>query len=97
MKITGAGLKIWISNKLLTKLPILLAQIKSQNNSNKLKNKIRKTLYLLYQHNRITKNVYNKLSPYNHGRKYDSDNRCQKMLMRIWNMKLNLLWKAMNP
>ena len=97
MKITGAGLKIWTSNKLLTKLPILLAQIKSQNNSNKLKNKIRKTLYLLYQHNRITKNVYNKLSPYNHGRKYDCDNRCQKMLMRIWNMKLNLLWKAMNP
>ena len=91
MKNTGAGLKILTSNKLLTKLPILLAQIKSRNNPNKLKNKIRKTLYLLYQHNRITKNVYNKLSPYNHGRKYDCDNRCQKMLMRIWNMKLNLL------
>ena len=83
MKNTGAGLKILTSNKLLTKLPILLAQRKSRNNPNKLKNKIRKTLYLLYQHNRITKNVYNKLSPYNHGRKYDCDNRCQKMLMRI--------------
>ena len=61
MKNTGAGLKILTSNKLLTKLPILLAQIKSRNNPNKLKNKIRKTLYLLYQHNGITKHVYNKL------------------------------------
>ena len=31
MKNTGAGLKILTSNKLLTKLPILLAQIKTAN------------------------------------------------------------------
>ena len=48
-------------NKLLTRLPILLAQIKDGNNSYKLKNEIRKILYLLYQHNNVTKKVYNNL------------------------------------
>ena len=51
----GKGLKILTPNKLLTKLPILLAQIKAGNNSNKLRNKIRQILYLLYQDNKITK------------------------------------------
>ena len=54
----GGGLKILTPNKLLTRLPILLAQIKAGNNSYKLKNKIRQILYLLYQHNKITKKVY---------------------------------------
>ena len=36
---------------LLTRLPILLAQIKAGNNSKKLKNESRKILHLLYQHN----------------------------------------------
>ena len=53
----GKGLKILTPNKLLTRLPILLAQMKVRNNSNKLKNKIRQILYLLYQHNKITRNV----------------------------------------
>ena len=34
----GKGLRILKSSKLLTGLPILLAQIKAENNSNKLKN-----------------------------------------------------------
>ena len=51
------GLKILTPNKLLTRLPILLAQIKAGNNSYKLKNEIRQILYLLYQHNKITKKV----------------------------------------
>ena len=55
----GTGLKILTPDKLLTILPILLAQIKAGNNSNKLKNEIRQILYLLYQHNKITKKVYN--------------------------------------
>ena len=38
------------SNKLLTTLPILLAQTKAENYSNKLKNEIRQIVYLLYQH-----------------------------------------------
>ena len=35
------GLKFVSPNKLLTRLPILLAQIKAENNSNKLKSKTR--------------------------------------------------------
>ena len=48
-------------SKLLTRLPILLAQIKAGDNSRKLKTEIRQTLYLLYQHNKTTKKVYNNL------------------------------------
>ena len=56
-KITGTRLKILTPNKLLTRLPVLLAG----NNSYKLKNEIRQILYLLYQHNEIAKKVYNNL------------------------------------
>ena len=49
------GLTILTPNKLLARLPILLAQIKARNNSYKFKNEIRQILYLLYQHNKITK------------------------------------------
>ena len=61
-------------NKLLTRLPILSAQIETGHNSYKLKNEIRQILYLLCQHNKITKNVYN-----NHGRKYDCNKRSQNV------------------
>ena len=54
-------LKILTLNKLLTRLPVLLAQIKTGNNSNKLKNEMRQKLYLLYQQNKITKTLYNNL------------------------------------
>ena len=57
----GKGLKILTTSKLLIRLPVLLAQIKAGNNSYKLKNEIRQMLYLLYQHNKITKTVYNNL------------------------------------
>ena len=57
----GKGLKILTLNKMLTRLPIVLAQIKAGNNSSKLKNEIRQILYLLYQHNKITKKIYNNL------------------------------------
>ena len=60
-KKTGTGSKILPPNKLLTRLPILLAQTKAGNNSSKLKNEIRQILYLLYQHNKITKNLCNNL------------------------------------
>ena len=55
------GLRILTPNKLLARLPILLAQIKAGNNSNKSKNEIRKILYLLCQHNKISKKLYNNL------------------------------------
>ena len=58
----GKRLKILTPNKLLTRLPILLAQIKAGNNSYKSKNGIREILYLSYQHNEIIKKVYNNLT-----------------------------------
>ena len=57
----GKGFKILAPNKLLTRLPILLVQIKSGNNSYKLKNEIRQILYLLYQRINITKKLYSNL------------------------------------
>ena len=53
--------KILPLNKLLTRRSKFLAEIKAGNNSYKLKNEIRQILYLLYQHNKITKKVYNNL------------------------------------
>ena len=53
-------LKVLTSNKFLTSLPLLLAQINGSN-SNKLKNEIRQILYLCYQHNKINKKLYNHL------------------------------------
>ena len=41
----GRGLKILTTNKLLTRLSVLLAQIKTGYNSNKLKNKIRQIVH----------------------------------------------------
>ena len=46
-------LKIFTANKLLTRIYCI--------NSCKLKDQIRQLLYLLYQHNKITKNIYKKL------------------------------------
>ena len=42
---TETGLKILTLSKLLTTLPVLSAQIKAGNNSDKIKNKIRKIMY----------------------------------------------------
>ena len=54
-------LKILTPNNLLTRFPILLAQIKAGNNSYKLEKEIRQILYLLYQHKEITNKVCNNL------------------------------------
>ena len=51
----GKVFKILTPNKLLTRLPKLLAQIKARNNLYILKNEIRQILYLLYQDIKITK------------------------------------------
>ena len=51
----GKELQILTPKKLLIRLPILLAEIKAGNNSNKLKNEARQILFLLYQHNKIIK------------------------------------------
>ena len=57
----GKGLKILTPNNLLTRLPKLLAKIKSGSNSYKLKNESRQIQYVLYQDNKITKKVFNNL------------------------------------
>ena len=43
---------------MLSRLPIALAQLKAQNNSEKLKNKIRELLYSLYRSKNLTKTIY---------------------------------------
>ena len=58
---SGFGLKILTNKQMLNHLPILLAQIQAGNNSNKLKNEIRKILYSLYRSKVLTKTVYNNL------------------------------------
>ena len=51
----GTELKILTPNKLLTRLAITLFQINAANNSYKLKNEVKKMLYLLYK---IIEKVY---------------------------------------
>ena len=46
---------------MLNRLPILLAQIQTGNNSIKLKNEARQILYSLYISKELTKTVYNNL------------------------------------
>ena len=46
---------------MLRRLPISLAQLKIGNNSEKLKNEIRKLLYSLYRSKKLTKNIYKRL------------------------------------
>ena len=57
----GTGLKILRSTQMLQRLPIALAQVKARNNSENLLNKIRQTVYSLYQSKEITKKVYNNI------------------------------------
>ena len=57
----GEGLKILNNKQMLNRLPILLAQIESGNNSINLKNEVRQILYSLYRSKLLTKTVYNNL------------------------------------
>ena len=50
------GLKILTPNQIISRLPVVLAQLKAGNNSEKLKNEIRQLLYSLYR----SKNLQNK-------------------------------------
>ena len=59
---TGTEIKILSPNVLLTRLLILLAPIKAGNISNKLKNKTRQIIHLLYW--KKTKKLYNNLIKY---------------------------------
>ena len=57
----GKGLKIPSPDQMLSRLPIILAQLKAGNNSQKLINEIRKLLYSLYCSKKLTKTIYNHL------------------------------------
>ena len=57
----GQGLKILTPNQMLSRLPVTLAQLKAGNNSEKLKNEIRKLLYSLYRSKKLTKQLYKSL------------------------------------
>ena len=54
----GKGLKILTPNQMLSRLPINLAQLKAENNSERLKNEIRQLLYSLYRSKKLTKQIY---------------------------------------
>ena len=46
---------------MLSRLPIFLAELKAENNSEKLKNEIKQLLYSFYRSKNLTKQVYNNL------------------------------------
>ena len=55
------GLKTTTPKQKIIRLPILLAQIKAGNNSQKLKNEIRNLLYSLYRSKNLSKKICNSL------------------------------------
>ena len=57
----GKGLQILTPDQMLNRLPIILAQLKAGNNSEKLKNEIRQLLYSLYRSKKLTKQLYKSL------------------------------------
>ena len=60
-KQSGLRLKILTPNKMLSRLPITLAQLKARNNFEKLKNEIRQLLHSLYRSKKLTKQLYKSL------------------------------------
>ena len=56
----GVGLKILTPNQMLSRLSITLAQLKAENNSQKLIKEIRQLLYSLYCSEKLTKIIYNR-------------------------------------
>ena len=55
------GLKILTPEQMLSRLPIYLAQLKSENNSENLKNEVRRLLYSLYRSKKSSKTIYKHL------------------------------------
>ena len=55
------GLKILTPKQMINRLPILLAQSKAGNNSQKLINEIRQIVYSLYRSKNLSKTIYNNL------------------------------------
>ena len=51
----GQGLKMLTPNQMLSRLPILIAQLKARNNFEKLRNEFRELLYSLYRSKKLLK------------------------------------------
>ena len=58
----GTRRKILSTKQNLQRLPIVLAQVKADNNSESLLNEIRQIVYSLHQSKQITKKVYNNIN-----------------------------------
>ena len=58
---SAKGLKILTPQKMLSSLPISLAQLKAGNNSQKLKNEVRQLLYSLCRSKKLSKTIYEHL------------------------------------
>ena len=57
----GQGLKMLTRDRMLSRLPISLVQLKTRNNSEKLKNEIIQLLHLLCCSKKLSKTIYNNL------------------------------------
>ena len=57
----GQGLKILTPQQIITRLPISLAQLKTGNNSQKLKYEIRQLLHSLYRSKKLRETIYKHL------------------------------------
>ena len=57
----GRGLNILTLNQMLRRLPIPLAQLKAENNSEKFNNEITQLLHSLYRTRKLTKDIYKSL------------------------------------
>ena len=57
----GSGLKVLTPNQMLSRLPISLAQLKTGNDSEKLKNETRQLLYSSHRSKKLTKQLYKSL------------------------------------
>ena len=57
----GQGLKILTPKQMITRLAILLVQLKAGNNSQRLKNAIRQIVHSLYRSKTLSKTIYNSL------------------------------------
>ena len=58
---SGQRLKILTPKQMIIRLPILLAQLRAGNNSEKLKNEIRQIAYSLHRSKNLSKTMYNNL------------------------------------
>ena len=57
----GQGLEILTPKQMIIRLPILLAQLKTGSNPEKLKNEIRQIVYSLYRSKNLSETIYNNL------------------------------------